>query len=51
MTFDCILHPLSWFCTGWLFVMAQEAEVIGAKEQMGVKIGEIAGIWPVLVYS
>jgi len=24
--------------------MAQEAEVIGAKEQMGVKIGEIAGI-------
>jgi len=31
--------------------MAQEAEVIVAKEQMGVKIGAIAGISPVLVYS
>ncbi len=51
MTFDCILHPLSCFCTGWLFVMPQEMEVIVAKEQIGVKIGAIAGISAVLVYS
>jgi hypothetical protein len=31
--------------------MAQEAEVIVAKEQIVVKIGAIAGTSPVLVYS
>jgi hypothetical protein len=31
--------------------MPQEMEVIVAKEQIGVKIGAIAGISAVLVYS
>jgi hypothetical protein len=43
MTFDCILHPLSYFYTRWLFVMAQEARVMVAKEEIGVTIGAISG--------
>ncbi len=51
MTFHSILHPLSYFYTRGLFVMAQEARVIVAKEEIGVRIGAIAGISPVLVHS
>jgi len=32
-------------------VMAQEARVMVAKEEIGVTIGAIAGISPVLVHS